>query len=492
MKKILNIVFSLSIIALVFVGCESRTDLTAPAAPSTGSADLGRFVTIGNSITAGYQSGALYESAQVYAYGNLIAKQVGTGYQMPLVADPGYGPRMEIKSANLKTGVVELTYNANTGAPLNLNYAAPYNNLGVPGALLYDVLNATNSTDCGSNVFAGKPNPMFDLILRNSAMHIGSQFAQAKVLHPTLVTLWIGNNDVLGFATSGGASPTAPTASASFDFLYRQVADSLKSLGCKVVVANIPDVTSIPFFNTVGPKVALGTPWTAAGIPGLFYQKHGAVAVDPTAMVDSLGLLTGKVDLTLAASTYASYLGQLTGKWYRDIAASKGLPLAAVLASIAGLDTTKPFGFHPQNPFPDALTLDGDEITTAKNATSDFNKSIDSLSTNRGFGIVNVNSIFNGIRSRDFSGGTYYNGIKFTTSYITGGLFTLDGVHPSNQAHAILANEFIKVINMKWGASIPLINVAQIPGSIIFGKRIDFDRYGIPQYPYSFLNNLLF
>ncbi len=492
MKKIINVLFSLSLIAFVFVGCESRTDLTAPPAVSTGSADFVRFVTIGNSITAGYQSGALYASAQENAYGNLIAKQVGSTFAMPLYSDPGTGGRMEVQSADLKTGVVVLKYNTTTGAPINLNYAAPYNNLGVPGALLYDVLNATNSTDCGSAVFAGTPNPMFDLILRNSALHLGSQFAQAKVQHPTVVTLWIGNNDVLGFATSGGASPKTPTASATFDFLYHALADSMKSLNAKVVVANLPDVTAIPFFNTVGPTLALKAGWKANGLQGFFYQKHGAAAVDPTAVVDSIGLLTGKVDLTLPASSYTPYLGQPTGKWYRDLAASKNIPLAVLLTTIVGLDTTKPFGFHPQNPFPDALTLDADEITTAKNATADFNKSIDSIATNRGFGKVDINTMFNGIRSRDFAGGSYYNGIKFTTGYITGGLFTLDGVHPSNQAHAIIANEFIKVINAKWGASIPLINVAQVSGSIIFGKRINFDQYGIPQYPYEALKNLLF
>ena len=493
MKKIINVLFSLSLIAFVFVGCESRTNINEAPAVSTGSADFARFVTIGNSITAGYQSGSLYASAQEQAYGNQIAKQVGgVTFAMPLYSDPGTGGRMEVQSADLKTGVVVLKYNTSVGAAINLSYAAPYNNLGVPGALLYDVLNATNSTDCGSALFAGKPNPMFDLILRNSALHLGSQFAQAKVQHPTLVTLWIGNNDVLGFATSGGASPTSPTASATFDFLYHAVADSLKSLNTKVVVANIPDVTAIPFFNTVGPTLALKAGWVANGLQGFFYQKHGATAVDVTAAVDSIGLLTGKVDLTLPASSYTPYLGQPTGKWYRDLSASKGIPLAALLGSIAGLDTTKPFGFHPQNPFPDALTLDADEIATAKTATSNFNKSIDSIASNRGFVVVNINAMFNAIRGRDYTGGTYYNGIKFTTGYITGGLFTLDGVHPSNQAHAIVANEFIKAINAKWGASIPLINVAQVPGSIIFGKRINFDQYGIPQYPYDALKNLLF
>lgn len=489
MKKILNVLFSLSLFALIFVGCEDRSDLTGP---TSGTASYDRFVTIGNSITAGYQSGALYESAQVYAYGNLIAKQVGASFAMPTYSDPGTGGRMELTAFNFATSTPTITNNPAVGAATNLGYAAPYNNLGVPGALLYDVLNATNSQDCGSKVFGGPANSMFDLILRNSVLNIGSQFKQAKALNPTLLTLWIGNNDVLGFATSGGASPSAPTSAATFDALYRFLADSLKTLNSKVVVANLPDVTAIPFFNTVGPKLALGAGWTANGLLGLFYQKHAAAAVDPTAVVDSIGLLTGKVDLTLVAGSWTGYLGQPTGAWYRYIAASKGLPLAAVLASIAGLDTTKPFGFHPQNPFPDALTLDADEITTAKTATASFNASIDSLARNRGFAMVNINSFFNQIRAKDYSGGTYYGGIKFTTGYISGGLFSLDGVHPSNHAHAIIANEFIKVINAKWGGNIPQVDVASITPSIILGKKISFDHYGIPKFQAGAFDHLLF
>ena len=62
------------------------------------------------------------------------------------------------------------------------------------------------------------------------------------------------------------------------------------------------------------------------------------------------------------------------------------------------------------------------------------------------------------------------DGIPFTTTFVTGGLFSLDGVHPTSRGYGIVANEFIKVINTKWGTSIPLVNVSQIPGSLILAK----------------------
>ena len=85
--------------------------------------------------------------------------------------------------------------------------------------------------------------------------------------------------------------------------------------------------------------------------------------------------------------------------------------------------------------------------------------------------MVDVNSLFNSIRASDATGGTTYNGVKFTTTFVTGGLFSLDGVHPTAQGQAIVANEFLKVINDKFGSSYPLIDVSAIPGSLTLAKK---------------------
>ncbi len=470
MKKILNLIFTALLSVIIFAGCQDRTDLTAPSAPSpkSGTADFTRYVSIGNSITAGYQSGALFKSGQLYAYGNLIANQTGTSFEEPLISDPGIGGRMKVASIN----PFSIAVDPSTGTPMNLTYAAPYNNMGIPGALVYDVLNATSGTTCASYVFGNpatrRSNPFFDIILRGG----GSQFTQTKLLHPTFITIWIGANDVLGYATSGGFSPSAPTPTPTFQFLYNQMADSIASLGAKVVVANVPDVTSIPFFNTVGPMMALETPWTtlkALGVPGLVYEKHGETI--GTGVADSISLLTGKVLLTLVGSSYATSLGKPTGQFYRD----NHYP-----ALPAGIDTTKPFGFSPFNPWPDALILDATEIQTAQTSTQDFNAAISTIAAAHNWGVVDIYSIFNQMRANDFSGGTNVDGINFFTTYVTGGLFTLDGVHPTAQAQGIIANAFLQVINAKFSSSYPMINVATLPSSLILAKRSAL----LNQYPY--------
>lgn len=479
----IKLIVSIFLTALIFISCDDFTDLTPPVQNQvSGNANFARYVALGNSLTAGYQSGTLYESAQVYSYANLIAQQVGTNFEMPLISDPGLGGRMEIQSMS----PFSVYTNPASGSPLNLNYPAPYNNLGVPGALTYDILFAKSSTTCASYVFANSPNPYFDLILRNSALNLGTPLEQALAQAPTFITLWIGNNDVLGYATSGGTSPAAPTPTADFQQLFGGISQGLSQYAAQshagVVVANIPNVASIPFFTTVGLQIAMNTsiPWSSLPL-GFVYQKAGETGIG-SGYATQQDLLTSKVLVTLLGSTYATLLGQPTGKFYRD----KHFP-----ALPAGIDTTKPFGFHPQNPFPNAYVLDPGEITISDNAVASYNSIIAGLAQTFGFGLVDINTKFNQFRAADFTTGTVINGIPFKTLYVTGGLFSLDGVHPTNQAHAIVANEFIKVINSKFGATIPLIDVASIPGSLILHKQVKFEN-GYPIIPAEAFDHLLF
>ncbi len=456
MKNILKLISgSLLALLIVLTGCEDRTDLTAPEAFSTGDANFASFVTIGNSLTAGYQSGALYQSAQEYSFGNLIAKQVGAKYEQPLVSDPGVGGRIEVVSLS----PFATTRNTNEGTPLNLNYAAPYNNLGVPGALLAEM---TMTSSTATSLTA---NPLFDLILRG----IGTPVEQAKALNATFATVWIGNNDILGHATSGGVKPY--TDIPTFQFLYNAMLDSLAETNAKVLCANIPSVTAIPFFKTVGPGVALAIqPAVDAGLAmGLFYNTNGQMGpADLTSIATPTALLSGEVLLTLASSPYAALIGQPTGKFYRDNGISD--------PSLLGIDTTQAFGLHPLNPWPDAFTLDPNELATIATQIQGFNDAISAIAAAHGYGVVDINSFFNEVAANGYTA----NGITFTTEYVTGGLFSLDGVHPTSQGYAIVANKFIEAINSNFNASIPLVDVSTIPGSLEFAKKVEFNKFGIP------------
>lgn len=469
MKKYIKYLLIALLLPVIFFSCKDRTDLNPPTSPNpnAGNVDLTRLVSIGNSLTAGYQSSALYESGQKYSFGNLISQQVNTPYAQPLISDPGIGGQIKIVSLNPFRTMQEPVQG---GAPINLTYPAPYNNMGIPGIVLADVINATSSANSYSK------SPFIDIVLRG----LGTQFTQAKIQHPTFITLWIGNNDVLGFAASGGFNPSSPTDANTFAFLYNQLADSLAALGAKVAVANIPEVTTIPFFTTVGPQfVAMlqGTP-----VQGFYYQKHGEYN-------GSIGTLTQLTDysilFTLISQSYLAYFGQPSGKFYRD----NNVDITPLI-TLGLLDTTKAFGADSLNAIPDALVLDNDEIQTALQATNAFNTSISAAVSKypAQFALVDIHALFNSIRSADVSGGTNFGGIYFTTAFVTGGLFGLDGIHPTAQGSAIVANEFLKTINYRFGAAFKLIDIGTIPGSLSFAKTIPVNLFS----PGSFVDPIAY
>lgn len=461
---------------LVFISCDDFTEIEAPVKNATsGNANFSRFYSIGNSITAGYQSGTIYQSGQMYSYGNLIAQQVGTPYEIPYVSDPGLGGRMEVASVS---PAFTIYTNPNRGSFLNANYPLPYNNLGIPGIVLGDVFK-TNTAESYSK------SPYIDIILRGK----GSPLSQVLSQAPTFITIWIGNNDVLGYATSGGTSPAAPTdPTTQFGPLFGGLMQGLVQFKTQananfgVAIGNIPNVSAIPFFTTVGPQMAVGVKWYTlipAGVQGLVYQS----STTGIGLADSSSLRNGTVLLTLKGSKYASatYLGKPGGQFYKD----------AGISVPSGVDTTKPFGFTPQNPWPNALVLDASEITIANNAVAAFNTIISDIvvalnQQSIPTALVNINSAFN-----EFIAGKIVNGINFKTTYVSGGLFSLDGVHPSSQAHGIIANEFIKAINTKFAASIPLVDVSSIPGSLFFMNKVTY-KQGYPIIPLDAFDHLLF
>jgi len=462
MKKIIISLSLLSIIALAIIGCEDYTDLTAPEL-NLGSADFTRFVSVGNSLTMGEQSSSVFESAQMYSFGNLIAKQVGATYAQATFSEPGTPGRLEIESLNPFT----LYTNPGQGSPTNLTYPAPYNNLGVKGAFLYDVLNARSANTCYTANF-GVPNPLFDAVLRG----FGTQLELAIAQQPTLLTLWIGNNDILAFATRGGLFP--PTDPAVFQTQYTQVLTALSSTGAQIIIGGMPNALLTPYFTTVGPGVGLKLQ-TIPGVQGLVYQTTGAPGI---ALATPTDLINKTVLVTLSASSAVNYLGDTNGTYY----AVNGIPVPP------GVNTAFPFGLTPENPFPNNLVLDPTEIAAYLQLRTGYNQIISGLAASFNYSVINWDDLFEGLAS----GGLTFNGVNFSATYISGNFFSLDGIHPTSQGYGIIANEFIKVINNKYSASIPLVDVSTIPGSLVFKGDVSMGKYGIPIIPYGSLDNVLF
>ncbi len=460
MKKFSIIILAVFVAAFFINGCENRSELVEPTV-KTGSVDFSTFVTIGNSLTAGYQSGALYESSQKYSIGNIISMQVkGQTFEQPIISDPGIAGRMEVASLS----PFSLVENPEMGSPTNTGYAKPYNNLGIPGILLVDALETRQSP----SEYSGE-NPFIDIVLRGQ----GTVVEQALSLQPTFITAWLGNNDILGYATSGGLLPHTPTA--TFAFLYNTFAGALASSGAKVMVATIPDVTGIPFFLTVGPGVGQALKDMQAGNPaimGLFYQTSTAYGL---ATPDDL--LQGKTLMTLTGSSATQYLGDVTGAYYN----ATGAPVPP------GVDISQPFGLHPANPFPNQYVLDPTELAETQSVIKSFNTSIRNAAAQYGFAVADIYAFFNRVAEEGYD----INGLHMTNTYVTGGVFSLDGVHPTSRGYAVIANQFISAINAKFGSQIRWIDVAIVPPSIDL-EGYTPGKYGIPNLSEDLFKNLYY
>lgn len=442
-----NITFLSALLLVLAAGCDDYSELDIEPVAS-GDADFSTYVAVGNSLTAGFQSGALYESAQEFSYPKLLSRQFNQSeeFTQPLISDPGIGARIELTSLN----PLGTTTNTEQGEPINQE-EKPFRNLGIPGAVLVDYTNPGNAgmlkqraTDPSRPDF----NPFYGIVLEQSELEKDAPSIHAQVAkqEPTFITFWLGNNDVLGFVTSGGEGQGI-TPPAQFTQLYQASAQALASTGASVTVYNIPDVTSIPFVFLLRPQL----------------EQQGAITFNETTQNYQLVTEQGNFDIFINVEGTAQVMRQ------------DDFPLLraqSYFAQVAAGQVPPPI--TPQNAIPDNLVLDGNlatqgvidsELEQAVAAVAQYNASISNIASASGFALVDVNSIFNQIiadfQSNPETGGYDANGL--TLQPVPGSLFSFDGVHISNRGAAVVANESIEVINSFFGANVPQIDVSDIP-----------------------------
>lgn len=497
-------IFSLVLLLALVTSCKDYQDLDIQPVDS-GSADFSSYAAVGNSLTAGFQSNALYEDAQQYSYPNLLARQLRIeNFEQPLISNPGIGDPGRIELTSLENSTTR--YNTNQGEPVNVGIGQPYNNLGVPGIKVDAYLNAPSD------------NPFYPIIVNkgNPQEPLPNIHAALQTLQPTLVTFWLGNNDILSYVTSGGLREfTNPN---NFQTQYVSAVSQIQGLESDptVVVANIPSVASIPFATTVGPQFQSQIEGNQQ-VPGLvvqktFYQQNQQIGAsenrEPAALIDKADLDDPSVALILLTGRdYLSYVGvsanpqaptyneeavtailnywrgyivnagvatqeevanysqsdiedtmtQITiGQYQQTFGAAAAQTFAA---NYDGFDFNQPFGLSGQNPFPNQFVLGQNEISITNTVTGIYN----SIIASQGDIQFDVNGFFDQI----IQDGQYTDPQSdVTLQPAIGSLFSLDGIHPSNRAHAALTNKLIEAINTATDASIDKINLAKIPEGI--------------------------
>ncbi len=411
------------VLAAFIAGCQGPCDkIDAINAPelTSGTADFTRYVAAGTSISAGYQSSGVVNRHQVTSFPALFAQQVGytvlaSGqgtFSFPAVDGNGINPLLQLRS--ISPPIISNS-GLSPGNPINALWAHDYQNLGVPGAIAFDFGDSTRYPT----------NPFFALVGR----HQGTIAQQMLRQGPTFISWEYGANEVLGSATAGVSTLPVPPAQYAAIVTGSMNAIHAAVPNAKLAIFNVPPVTAIPFCTTF-------KPYTKSLTTGLVVPLIGPSGpLDPTkdlVLLTAQGLLATGAGFPVGSYNYINPAAPGTGV---------GLPDAVVLSASEQ----------------DALNL----------AISQMNAAVDSVALRPWVVKVDLNGLLSRIATEGYTlGATHY-----TTAFVTGGLFSLDGVHPTDLGHALIANTMIDAVNTRFGATIPHVNPADVASTTSSAAR---------------------
>jgi len=422
------------------------------AGPLTGQTTFHKFVAVGDSLPAGEEANCTVERFQVQSAAFIIAGQLGiTDFEQPLIAEAAPSDPLTgypCLGAVLSNGSISVGIVSQEGATKNPGLARPYDNLGFNGSpRMKDFVDLKVSVPGRSDAdnYAAR-------VLRNVA---GSPFSgtsaveQAVSLHPDLLLYWVGNNDVLGAVSSGVAvDGVTLTPVADFEAKYVEGLTILKSTGATIVTFTLPDVASIPLYTTLPRFVLNPTTRQPVIVNGQPIPLLGSRAFPPDCPVAPCPLPPGTLIHTLLAPLLE--------------AQGIGIPAALGGRAVTGsgdLTTALPDGSFtpPAGPLVGGVLLYADEVAAIRNRTNEINTRIRAISSQNGTVLYDLNAAFSQIAQEGYEIG----GIRLTTAFLQGGLFSADGAHPTQIGYAILADGIIQQINAARGSDIPRPDISK-------------------------------
>lgn len=411
-------------LAGIFASCTPPG--TEPILPSAARGDMfDRYVAIGNSITAGFQSGGLVDSTQRRSYAFLLAQSMGTRFAYPQIAGRGCPPLVGNFQTQART--------TGTSSTCDLRSATTatdiLNNVAVPGAWSVDPTSTStnNSTILTSLILGGK-----------------TQVDRALMADPTFVSIWIGNNDVLGPAVSSPGLGTAAalatiTGQTAFEANYNAITNPLSTANpdIKGVLVGVVNVTNAPIMF---PATAFGT--------GTFKVTFDAIACGG---VPNSCAATGNQTFLDPSCTTAPGNASLIHTFLAHAIRSGQHP--SLIVCTPGANALCP-------PCGDAFVLTTTEQATVTAAVNGYNAFISTEANDLGFAYYDPNPTLVTLKAA----GTV---IRATPSYCLslpacatptapfGTGMSLDGVHPAASVHLLVANEIIAAINAKYSLTLP-------------------------------------
>lgn len=521
-KEIMKVKYIWLLFILIgFTACDDDDDSSIDGIKvelTSGTADFSKYVAVGGSESAGYTDGALFKVGQQNSLPNLLAQQFaligGGSFLQPTTNDNIGGllfsgnviasPRYYFDLASQTPKLLEAVP---TTEVLNI-VTGPYNNMGVPGAKSFHLLAPGYGNAAG--VPFGLSNPYFARFASSASTRV---LDDVMVQNPSFFSLWIGGNDVLFYALSGG---TGVNQTGNFDpytyginditdpIVFAQVFNGLVaalSSGAKGVVANIPDFTALPHFTTVpynpldptnpafGPLIptlnmvygAINQVYDAINQPirkVVFSETEAsAVVIKDENLSDVSTIITGAL---LASPQFPLFLAQLglppeaaplvanlLGVTYGQSRQATAvdllvLPSSSVIGTVnnlrstflqnQGLSKALADQFSAEGitlPLEDKWVLITSEQEAIRVATSSYNSTIKNVASQAGLAFVDVSSIVDEMANGGYASGNFI----LNTNLVKGGAISLDGAHPTARGYALLTNEFLKAIDATYGSN---------------------------------------
>jgi len=436
-----NSIGCLFVLSLLMLGCKPTLDEPKYTA---GEADFSSYLAIGSNTTAGYMNNALTLEGQLQSFPALLANQfslagggsfnqplvnAGNGYSYDFVALTAEGKLNLINSINCKgLNDVDLKVSSvNTDDRRWIGNKGPFNNMGIPGAKSFNLY----SQLFGKGGVTG--NPYFYRMASDTGASSGlssTVLGDASMVDPTFFTLWIGAHDVLWYAIAGGEPGGEMfyniTPTSQFDASIDTIISELTSGGAKGLVANIPDIADLPFFNTI--------PYN-----GLILTQSQA---------DSLNLLSPP-NITFHEGANAYVVSNQGGSTIRQLKEGEYLLSSIKRDSLLCFQKGT-----PQLPIESFKVLDTLEVSNIRTAIQTFNSKLRTAALSKDLAFADMHSLY-----KSFKKGIVFNGANYSTAYLKESAFSLDGIHPNGRGYAIIANEFIRVINAKYGSNLPIVDV---------------------------------
>jgi hypothetical protein len=418
---------------LGLLSCEPK--IKSPI-PSKGELDVSKVIFIGDGQMGGYMNDGLKNEGQKNSLANIIAVQfelIGSnsanipwinsasigistaglaplhlGYKTDCQGNVSLSPIRDASIGDVSS-ISQSCYNANN----------PFTVYGIPGLRLNQF---TNPNLAGTNAFYN----------RMCASQTTSLLDELLAQNATFFQLYIGLEDVLDYAKSGGTHETLPS-DLQFQQNYEQVVQNLTANGAKGAIATIPDVSQMPYFTTI-PWNGLTLDNSNVGTLNNIYNPLGfyfQLGANPFMMVDS------------SANMFA----------VRPIQSSELLLLSLPLDSVKCNQMGVLF------PIRDEFVLDAEELTFLRGKIESYNNFIRQMAQTYNLALVNTDQFVSNLAD-----GFTYNGVSMSAKFVSGGAYSLDGIYLNPRGNAHFANAFIKAINKKYQSTIPEVNANKFDG----------------------------